>query len=217
MSEQKVEFDFKIETRKVIGIIKNFKQPNKEYAPLKEDDHLLIFGKPSTAIHCESDGAIRIPKGWPTINHEVELGVVIGKDCKHVSEQNALDYVLGYCLALDMTASLDMEKYSMFLLKGFDTSCPVSQFIQKNEIENPDDVNLELRVNGELRQKSNTSQMIVSVSRIISYLSKYFKLEYGDLILTGTPPGISTVKAGDVIEAKLGSDLMNLRFEVVDE
>ena len=151
-----------------------------------------------------------------SLNHQVELRVVIGSDCKNVSEGEALDYILGYVLALDMTLNVD-DSHSMLLIKGFDTSCPVSGFIARERIANPDDVNLQLSVNGEVRQKSNTIELIASVPQIISYLSKYFKLEYGDLILSRTPPGIAQVRGCDVIEASLG-ELMNIRsYEVVQE
>ena len=116
-----------------------------------------------------------------------------------------------------MTSCLTIENLSMLLNKGFDTSCPVSKFLLKSSIADADNVDLELSVNGELRQKSNTRELIANCSQIISYLSKYFTLEYGDLILTGTPSGISYVKNGDVIEAKMGNDLASLRFNVIEE
>jgi acylpyruvate hydrolase len=151
-----------------------------------------------------------------TINHEVELAVVIGKRGKNIQLSDAHDYILGYALGLDMTLTLDMEKNSMTLMKAFDTSCPLSKFIARPQIPDPDNVDLELRVNGELRQKGNTRDMVANCAQIISYLSRYFTLEYGDVILTGTPAGIAQVRAGDVIDAKLG-DLVSVRFHVESE
>ena len=211
------EFDFKTQAKKIIGIGKNYKLPTQERPKFNEDDHIMIFAKPSTSILYETDGPIRIPRGWGKINHEVELGLVIGKTGKHIKESEALDYVMGYFLLLDMTAAMDFSQYSMLLIKGFDTSLPLSKFIPKSKIADPDNIDLELKVNGELRHQSNTNQMIYNCSQLIAYLSKYFTLEEGDLILTGTPPGIAAVKDGDVMEAKLGSDLMNIKFNVIEE
>jgi 2-keto-4-pentenoate hydratase/2-oxohepta-3-ene-1,7-dioic acid hydratase in catechol pathway len=106
-----------------------------------------------------------------------------------------------------------MDLHSAALLKGFDTSCPLSQFLPRASVPDPDNVDLELRVNGELRQTGNTRTMVANCSQIISYLSRYFTLERGDVILTGTPPGIAQVHAGDVIEARL-ADIVSVRFTV---
>jgi acylpyruvate hydrolase len=153
----------------------------------------------------------------PTINHEVELAVVIGQGGKNIKDSEALEHILGYALGLDMTLTLDMERHSATLLKAFDTSCPLSEFIPKRLIADPDNVDLELRVNGEVRQQGNTRDMVANCSQIISYLSRFFTLERGDVILTGTPAGIGQVRAGDVIEASLGGHLASVRFQVASE
>lgn len=141
--------------------------------------------------------------------------MVIGKRAKFVSEENAMDHILGYVLALDMGKSLEFDKYPILLIKGFDTSCPISDFIPKSKIKNVDDLSLKLSVNGEMRHDGNTKDLIHKIPRLISYLSNFFTLDYGDLILTGTPVGISTVKHGDIIEASL-EDLANIKFPVVE-
>ena len=141
---------------------------------------------------------------------------MIGKPGKHIKEEDAMDHVLGYVLALDMTSRLDMKQFSLFLIKGFDTSCPIGPFIEKSRVENVDDLDLKLSVNGTVRQYGNTKDLIHNVPSLIKYLSEYFTLEYGDLILTGTPSGISTVEHGDLIEASMGNNLTSVRFKVVN-
>lgn len=131
-----------------------------------------------------------------------------------------MDHVAGYVLALDMTArhiqdKLKKQGHPWLLAKGFDTSCPISEFIPKDKIKDFNNVNLQLSVNGVLKQNGNTKDMIFQIPTLISYISKYFKLEYGDLILTGTPSGVSGVKHGDVIEAKL-NDLVQIKFPVIE-
>jgi acylpyruvate hydrolase len=101
------------------------------------------------------------------------------------------------------------------LSKGFDTSCPVSRFVAVSELSNPDDVNLWCKVNGKMCQNASTSDMLFSVPTVMSYVSKMMTLEPGDLILTGSPPGMVDIKAGDVIEAGIG-EVLSMKFPVVD-
>lgn len=131
-----------------------------------------------------------------------------------------MDHVQGYVLALDMTArniqeELKKKQHPWFLAKGFDTSCPISDFIPKEKITNINNVNLKLMVNDVVKQDGNTSDLVFKIPTLISYISKYFKLEYGDLILTGTPAGVSRVKHGDVMKGSL-NDLANFEFPVID-
>ena len=144
------------------------------------------------------------------LHHEVELGVVIGRKCKNVSMAEALDYVLGYLLALDITArdiqSEAKEKgWPWSIAKGFDTFAPISEVVLKKEVPDPNNLDLSLKVNGEIRQSSNTRYMIYPVERIIEFISRVMTLERGDLIMTGTPEGVEEIVAGDVTEAKLGN------------
>lgn len=101
------------------------------------------------------------------------------------------------------------------LSKGFDTSCPVSRFVPVSELSNPDDVNLWCKVNGNMCQNASTSDMLFSVPTVMSYVSKMMTLEPGDLILTGSPPGMIDIKAGDVIEAGIG-EILSMKFPVID-
>jgi len=129
-----------------------------------------------------------------------------------------MGYIAGYCLALDMTArdfqdEAKKKGQPWSLAKGFDTSCPVSGFIDKSQITDPSNLQLWLKVNNEMKQNGNTHDMIFSVPHLISYISRYFKLEEGDVILTGTPEGVGPVKKGDIIEAGLG-DMVTMKFPV---
>jgi len=110
--------------------------------------------------------------------------------------------------------------YFLFYIPSFDTSCPVSAFVPKKLIANPQDVDLWCKVNGELRQTGNTKDMIFSIPYLVSYISQYFTLEPYDVILTGTPAGVGPVQPGDCIEGGLSngkSDIVNFSFQVQDK
>ena len=160
----------------------------------------------------------QLPKGATEIHHEVELGVVIGETTKCVSESDAMKYVAGYTLALDMTdrvAQTEAKKkgLSWAIAKGFDNSCPIGDFIDKSLIPDPQKVDLWLKVNGEMKQEGNTSNMMFSVAYLVHWLSHRFTLERGDLILTGTPEGVGPVTSGDVIQCGLNDVTMTFKVE----
>lgn len=144
---------------------------------------------------------------------------MIGKTATSVSESNAMDHVGGYALALDMTAR-DIQDAAKKLgwpwtfAKGFDTALPISDFIPKTEIANPDIVHLWLKVGGELRQDGNTQDFIFKIPQLISYISQSITLEEGDLILTGTPEGVSPVEPGQTIVCGLANKL-EMTFPVI--
>ena len=162
---------------------------------------------------------MQLPPGCDELHHEVELGVVISKTGVSIAESNAMDYVGGYALALDMTARDLQNKAKKLgqpwtLAKGFDTALPVSRFISKTEIPQPDNVHLWLKVDGELKQDGNTQDMIFTIPYLICYISQSMTLEEGDFILTGTPEGVSEVKPGQTIACGLG-DKIDMTFPVV--
>lgn len=131
-----------------------------------------------------------------------------------------MDHVGGYVLALDMTArdfQRDASKKGQpwLLAKGFDTSCPISSFIPKENLPDPDDVRLWLKTDGAMKQDGNTKDMIFKIPYLISYISNIVTLEEGDVILTGTPAGVSTVSAGQLITAGL-NDLVEMSFTVTN-
>jgi acylpyruvate hydrolase len=150
----------------------------------------------------------------------VELGVIIRKTCRNIPPSDTDDYIGGFLLALDMTAKdfhIEAKEKSRpwFLCKGFDTSCPVSEFIDKHKILDHRDVGLWLKVDGVMKQHGCTSDMIFPIPEVISYVSKYFTLEEGDVILTGTPAGSGPVFSGQTIECGL-TDVISMKFPVVN-
>ncbi len=157
--------------------------------------------------------------GCSEIHHEVELGVVINGRCSGVDASRGMDYVGGYVLALDMTARDFQNKakkagHPWTMAKAFDTSCPVSRLLDPGELNHdPDRVRLVCSVNGEPRQDASTELMIFKVPDIISYASRYFTLEEGDLILMGTPAGVGPVKDGDVVKASIPG-VVDMEFPV---
>jgi 2-keto-4-pentenoate hydratase/2-oxohepta-3-ene-1,7-dioic acid hydratase in catechol pathway len=134
-------------------------------------------------------------------DHEVELAVVIGRTARFVSEAAALDHVLGYCIGLDMTAR--GPEFPGFR-KSIDTYAVLGPWIvTADEIGDPNDLALEIKVNGEVRQSSSTRYLIFNVQRLIAYASRFYTLEPGDVIMTGTPEGVSQVYPGDLMQAEI--------------
>ena len=177
----------------------------------------LLFLKPASAVIFDGESII-IPKMSNCLHHEVELGVVIGKKCKNVPQKNAMNYVLGYLLALDITARniqsvAKKNGWPWSIAKGFDTFAPISSIVLKEEVQDPSNLDISLKVNGEIRQSSSTSYMIYSIERIIEFISGVMTLEPGDLILTGTPKGVGEIVSDDVIEAHLG-DICSIKVDV---
>lgn len=145
-------------------------------------------------------------------DYEVELGVVIGEKCKNVSREKALDYVLGYVVANDMSCRDLQFRTSQWLMgKSLDTFLPLGKYtVTKDEVGDPQNLQLTCHLNGEQRQNSNTEDMIFSVAEIIEDLSRHMTLEPGDLILTGTPAGVilglpekNWLKPGDVVTVEI--------------
>ena len=143
---------------------------------------------------------------------------MIGKTGASNSESNAMDHVGGYALALDMTARDIQDKAKKFgwprtFAKGSDTALPISEFIPKAEIPDPNNVDLCLKVDGEMKQDGNTQDFTLEIPHLISYISLRMTLEEGDLILTGTPQGVSPVKPGQTVVCGL-ADKIEMTFPV---
>ncbi|MCK4620913.1 MAG: fumarylacetoacetate hydrolase family protein [Desulfuromonadales bacterium] len=170
-------------------------------------DRAVIFCKPASSI-IPDGGTIEIPDYSNDCHHELELALLIGKSGKCISEQDALDHVVGYGVALDLTLrDVQAEQRERGLpweiAKGFDTSCPLSDFVAADQVDNPNNIRLTLTVNGEIRQEGTTAQMMRSVEQIIAEISKFYTLEEGDIILTGTPAGVSAIESGDQLVGKI--------------
>ncbi|XP_031568836.1 probable acylpyruvase FAHD1, mitochondrial [Actinia tenebrosa] len=205
--------------RKIVAIGRNYRDHAAELGnPIPEKP--LIFLKPTSSYVCEG-GNIEIPYGYKELHHEVELGVVIGKNGSCIPESDALSYIGGYALAIDMTnrklQNEDKKKgHPWSIAKGFDTACPISNFFSKSEIADPDNLRLWLKVDEELKQDGSTCDMMFKIPFLISYVSKVMSLEEGDLLITGTPSGVSAVKAGQMITAGIG-DILSMKFPVVQK
>ena len=167
----------------------------------------IIFLKPTSAVIANGTPII-LPKMSTNVHHEVELTVLIDKHGKNIQRSNAMEYVAGYGVGLDMTMRDKQNEAKKggnpwSISKGFDTSAPLSPFIEKSKIPDPHNLDIILKVNGIERQHSNTKNMIYRIDVLLSFLSSIFTLEEGDIIYTGTPEGVSQVISGDVLDAEI--------------
>ncbi len=169
----------------------------------------IIFMKATSAIVGPNDDVI-IPRGSQKTDWEVELGVIIGKTAKYVSEADALDYVAGYCTAHDVSErAFQTERHGQWTKgKSCDTFGPTGPWlVTKDEVPDPQNLPMWLKVNGQTMQNGSTKTMVYGVAYLVSYLSQFMSLHPGDIISTGTPPGVGMglkppryLKAGDVVE-----------------
>jgi 2-keto-4-pentenoate hydratase/2-oxohepta-3-ene-1,7-dioic acid hydratase in catechol pathway len=172
----------------------------------------IIFNKSPSCI-CGPDDDTMIPKGSTKLDYEVELGIVIGSRARYLSKSGALDAVAGYCVANDVSErQFQIERSGQWTKgKSAETFGPIGPWlVTKDEIPNPQKLDMWLTVNGESRQKGSTRTMIFGAAHIVWYCSQFMVLEPGDVIITGTPPGVAMgmkpepkfLKAGDIV--KLG-------------
>ena len=167
----------------------------------------VLFMKPASSVIGDGD-TVRIPAYSQECHYEVELAVLIGTRARAVTLDQALEHVAGYGVAIDMTLrdiqnGLKAKGLPWEIAKGFDSACPLSDFVAPRAVADPQALNLKLAVNGELRQNGTTADMIHRIAQIITHVSAIFTLEPGDVILTGTPAGVGPVQAGDVMTAEI--------------
>jgi len=161
----------------------------------------LLFLKPLTSV-IGPDEAIVCPAMSQQVDYEAELAVVIGRRARQVSAGEATGYVLGYTCANDVTArDIQQRERHNSRAKSFDTFCPLGPWIVTNVC--PDDLAIQCRVNGVLRQDSRTSQLVFGVPALVSFISQVMTLLPGDVVLTGTPAGIGPLAPGDVVEVEI--------------
>ena len=173
----------------------------------------IVFMKATSCISGPNDN-IELVSGSKKLDWEVELGIVIGKEAKHIKENQSQDYILGYCLVNDLSErEWQIEKMGQWVKgKSHDTYGPIGPYlVTKDEISDVNNLNMSLDLNGIRMQTGNTNTMIFNVDKIVSYVSKFMSLQPGDIITTGTPPGVGMgmkpqqfLKAGD--ELKLNID-----------
>lgn len=178
----------------------------------------VVFLKPKSSL-IYNNQVIHLPAVSHEIHHEIELVVAIGKKGKNIPSEKAQDYIAGYGIGIDVTARDIQQKaksngHPWSVAKGFDTFAPISSFVPADEVEDPQNLDLKLAVNGTVRQQDNTSKMIFPVPSLISHLSAIFTLHAGDLIFTGTPSGVSPLEKGDKIVATLNQNLCSLNLSV---
>jgi acylpyruvate hydrolase len=167
----------------------------------------VIFIKPPSA-YIPDGGIIKPPSISKLVHHEVELVIIIGKDCGNISGKDAVKYIAGVAVGIDVTLRDLQNKAKQkgepwAVAKGFATSAPISPVVPITQVKNMMNITLELKVNGETKQKDSTSQMIRTPESLIEYLSNIFTLKKGDCIFTGTPDGVGEIKSGDKLYAEL--------------
>ena len=196
---------------KFIAIGLNFSDHAAETGA-KPPSEPIIFMKATSSI-CGPNDNIEIVPGSKKLDWEVELGVVIGKNAKHISENQSQDHILGYCLVNDVSErEWQIEKMGQWVKgKSHDTYGPIGPYlVSKDEITDVNNLNMFLDLNGNRMQTGNTSTMIFNIDTIVSYVSKFMSLQAGDIITTGTPPGVGMgkkpqifLKDGDNLELKI--------------
>ncbi len=187
---------------KIIGIGRNYAEHARELGNEPPDAEPLIFLKPPSSILPPGKVIMR-PAISQRVDHEGELGVVIGRPARNLDRnENPLGYVFGYCCVNDVTArDLQKKDVQFTRAKGFDTFCPFGPWIETDL--DPVGLTVETRVNGQVRQRGNTKDMIFPVAALVRYLAGIMTLFPGDLIATGTPAGVGPLSAGDVVEIEV--------------
>jgi len=174
-----------------------------------------VFIKPETAL-CDIRQPVAIPKDFGAVHHEVELAVLIGTPLKQATEDRVANAIAGYGLALDLTLRDLQTRFKESgqpweKAKGFDGSCPISGFTPVSEFGDAQQAELLLEINGQTRQSGNTRDMLTPLLPLIAYMSRFFTLRAGDIILTGTPHGVGPLHAGDEILATLNGKQVTTR------
>ena len=197
---------------KFIGIGLNYSAHAKE-TDASAPKEPIVFFKANSSI-CGPNDNVYLPKDSLKSDWEVELGIIIGKQTKNISEDKSMDHIFGFCIVNDVSErEYQLERSSGQWDKGkaFDTFGPIGPYIvTKDEIKDVQNLNLQLKLNGKIMQKGNTQSMIFGVNHLVSYLSFFMTLKSGDIITTGTPPGVGMgrkpqifLKSGDEMELQI--------------
>ena len=213
LSFKDVKFLSPTRPTKIVAVGLNYRAHAEEMGkPLPEEP--LLFMKPSTAVISNKMKIIK-PKMSQRVDYEGELAIVIGRKCKKVSPEEAPDYILGYSCFNDVTArDLQQKDVQYTRAKSFDTFAPYGPWI--NTDIDPIGLKITTRVNGEVKQEGNTEDMIFSPFELVSFISQIMTLLPGDVIATGTPPGVGPLQAGDRVEVEI-EGIGTLINYVVDE
>ncbi len=196
-----LEFLPPIHPTKIVAVGLNYKDHAAEMQT-KLPDEPLLFIKPTSSI-IPHLGTIVRPEVSKKVDYESELAVVIGKTAKNVKKEAAADYIFGYTCLNDVTArDLQSKDIQYTRAKGFDTFAPVGPYIE-TEIENPSNLQIRGYLNGELKQSSNTSNLIFNPYELLEFISGIMTLSPGDIISTGTPSGVGSLNKGDIFEIEI--------------
>src|SRR5438034_6675678 len=196
-----LQIDLPVAPSKLIAVGLNYADHITEMKRTPLGTPLIWFKAPSSLL--PHNGTIEVAFPEHQTDFEAELAVVIGKTAKNLAVERALDFVFGYTIGLDISdRDLQKSEKQFGRCKSFDTYTPIGPFIYSDV--DVRDLPLELRQNGEVRQRARTSQMIYSVGEIVSFASQSLSLMPGDLILTGTPSGVGPICSGDELEARIG-------------
>lgn len=181
---------------KIVALGINYRKHADEFGQAVKPEPLIFLKPPSSLI---ADGeSIVLPRGCGRVEHEGELTVVIGKRCKDVEPSEVAEYIFGYTCANDVSERDIQKRDGQWVrAKGFDTFCPLGPAIE-TELD-PSCCDITVTVNDEIRQRGNTREMVNDVYDSVSFISKVMTLEAGDVILTGTPAGVSPIHSGDVV------------------
>ncbi|MEH7386711.1 fumarylacetoacetate hydrolase family protein [Bacillus sp. JJ1521] len=212
-------------SKNVFCVGKNYVDHVAEMGSAKDvPEHVMIFTKAPSTVVGPHEFVLSHKNITEQLDYEGELAVVIGKEGRGIKESEVFDYVFGYTIINDITARDIQSRHKQFFLgKSLDTTCPMGpMLVHKSLIPNPSQLSVTTEVNGEVRQKGNTSQLIFPIEKIISVISQGMTLEPGDIIATGTPAGVGKgfnpprfLKVGDVIEITIDG-LGTLRNKIED-
>ncbi|MFQ5986391.1 MAG: fumarylacetoacetate hydrolase family protein [Thermoplasmata archaeon] len=196
----------KIRVGKILGLVRNYRA-HAEESGTEPPTEPVFFLKPPTAL-LPSGGRLAVPPDAGVVEAEAELALVIGTKTKSVEAARADRVILGYCAFLDITARA-LQRRAMAeglpwtLAKGMDGFAPISPLRPKEEVRDPHNLEIRLAVNGEVRQRGSTAEMVHRIPDIVAAISAHFTLERGDVIATGTPAGVPRVEPGDNLELRI--------------
>ena len=199
--------DLRFPVHRIYCIGRNYADHAQEMGSTADRMNPIFFNKPADAIVID-DGDVPYPQGTTQLHHEVEMIVALASGGRDIPVDRALEKIYAYGVGLDLTRR-DLQAIAKAkgnpwdTAKGFDCSAPVSALHRVSEIGHPGNIQLSLRVNGELRQQTDTGSMLFSTAEIIHELSKFYELKSGDLIFTGTPAGVALLERGDHFHGEL--------------
>ena len=191
---------------KIVCIGRNYVDHINELDNIRPDSP-MFFIKPATSL-APLEKPIRIPEYSEKARHELELAVILDKPLVRCREDEVYGAVGGYAVALDVTLQDVQERckergHPWEIAKAFDGACPISDFVPASAVADPQNLTMTMRVNGVLRHDGNTRLMIWSIPAVVAAASRYFTLDPGDIILTGTPAGVGPLEEGDVLDMEI--------------